>query len=240
MNKYLHTLFITTILITNLFSAAPVERYHVEPKELDKDILKNTIGILTLNSGIKRGLEFNSYRFENNSYDINKIISVSETIPISNFGYFSLVDTILFVQNYRYPILTVNTNYYEIVYDVKNDKRTWVNINNVENSFHTSLFYYDKIETYKRIYFDIFTFNFGDRKVYSEPDINSDYQVLQKADFDGKAIKVLEQDNEFLKIGIVKPEYDKEFNFLIEPIGWINIRDKDNNITIWIKMIDLS
>ena len=236
--KICKILIIIILHCTLLYADAPYEQYHVAYNDISKDVLKNTIGILTINSGVKKGMELKTYSKSEKKFIFDKILRVKETTPISNFGYHPPIDELHF-ENYRYPIVGKSGQYLQIVYDPKKNLKAWINIKEVKEKFFTSIVMLDSIKTPSPFFVDIFylTKN-GRRKLYKEPKNDADFIIISKNEPKYSMLKIIEQKNGFVKIGIVHINFET-LGETIEPIGWIKIRDNQGMLTIWIMDIDL-
>lgn len=221
-----------------LYADAPYEQYHVAYEDISKDVLKNTMGILTINSGIKKGAELKTYLKSGKKFTFNRILKVKETIPISNFGYHPPIEE-LDIENYRYPIVDKSDRYLQIVYDPKKNLKAWVNIKEVEENFYSTIVMLDNIKIPSNFFVDIFYFTkTGRRKIYNDAKKNADFTIISRDDYRDTLLRIMEQKNGFIKIGIVHVNFDTYEEF-IEPIGWIKVRDDRGLLTIWIKYVDL-
>lgn len=229
---------INLLFSLSLFADAPYEKYHVAYKDISKDVLKNTVGILTINSGIKKGTELKAYTRIEKQFSYNKTLKVKKTIPISNFGYHPPVDE-LCISNYRYPIVAKFEQYLCIVYDPIKNLKTWVNMKEVEENFYTSTVMVDSIKIPSSFFVDIFYFTkSGKRKLYKEPRNDAKYIIISKNESKYGLLKIIGQKKDFVKIGIVHVDFDT-YEESIEPIGWVKIRDGQGRLMFWIKYVDL-
>ncbi len=131
LSKILFLKFLFSIL---LFGDAPVERYHVTYSPGLRHTLKETTGILTINSGVKGGREIETYYKNDKDFKLSETLNViKETTPISNFGWQPILSDSL-VTNYRYTVTAEDGDYLEIVYDAKNGSKTWVNTKELEKT----------------------------------------------------------------------------------------------------------
>jgi len=240
INKILVMLTLGLWFAGPLFADAPYEKYHVTPESISKVVLRDTIGILTIVSGAdKTSTELNTYSRTIKSFTYSKKLKISETTPVSNFGYqdpqnppSSSIDT------YRYPIVAKSGQYLCIVYDPIKNKRAWINIKETEANFHSSIVMLENIETPSSFFIDIFYLAKKEGvKLYKEPSKNAGFTLLideQKYSL----LRILEQKGNFIRIGIVKvgPDTNPES---VESIGWIRIRDEQNMLMIWVKDEDL-
>ncbi|MEO0097430.1 MAG: hypothetical protein ABIK78_04975 [candidate division WOR-3 bacterium] len=221
-----------------LFADAPYEKYHIEYKDISKDVLKNTIGILTINSGIKKGTKLKGYFKKGKKFIYEKTLKVKKTIPISNFGFHPPIDE-LYIENYRYPIVDKFEQFLCIVYDPIRNLKIWVNIKEIEKNFYTDILMVDSIPIPNNFFINIFYFTEnGKRKVYKEPKNDADFIIISKDEYKYSLFKIIGQKDEFIKIGIFHFNYDTNEEW-IEPLGWIKIRDKYGRLMFWIKYVDL-
>lgn len=228
---------ISLLFSLSLFADAPYEKYHVAYEDISKDVLKNTIGILTINSGIKKGTELKTYSRNENHFTYRTSLLVKETIPISNFGYHPPIDE-LNIENYRYPIVAKFDQYLCIVYDPIKNLTTWVNIKEIEENFSTSIVMVDSIKTPSLFFVNIFYFTkTGKRKLYQEPQNDAKFTIISKNESKYHLLKIIEQRKDFVKIGVVHVDFDT-YKESIEPIGWVRIRDDQGRLMFWIADVD--
>ena len=69
------------------FADAPYEKYHVPYKDISREVLQNTIGVLTINTGAKKGTTLRIYLRLADRFVPDSLLDISKTIPVSNFGY---------------------------------------------------------------------------------------------------------------------------------------------------------
>jgi len=234
LNKILFFQLFFSIL---LFGDAPVEKYHVTYSSELKQILKETIGILTINSGVKGGRKIETYSKNDKDFKLSETLDViKETTPVSNFGWQPILSDSL-VTNYRYPVTAENGDYLEIVYDAKKGSKTWVNTKELEKNFYLTIIMIDSISTPLNFWVDIFYFtNSGKRKVYEQPNRNSNFKIISKKE-QKHLLEIIEQKGEFIKLGIVHYNYETSED-KIEPIGWVRTRDNEGMLMFWIKLVD--
>jgi hypothetical protein len=220
-----------------LLADAPYEKYHLFYQEISKDVLRKTIGILTISSGIKKGTELKTYSKSGNKYIFDKIIKPKETIPISNFGYHPSFHE-PYIENYRYPIVFRSDPFLCIVYDPKKNLKTWVNLEEVGRDFYILRVFLDSLSISEDLFVDVFYFTGSvKRKVYKEPENGADFSVISEDEHKYSAFKVIEQKDGFIKIGIFRWDADPLKEEPVEPIGWIKIRDDKGYVTVWVKYI---
>lgn len=220
------------------FADAPYEKYHVTCKEISKDVLKNTIGILTIYSGDNKGTQLRTYLRSGKQFTYNKSLEVKEeTIPISAFGYHPPIDESCI--GGRYPIVEKSARYLRIVYNPIKNLEAWFSIDDLEENFYTSIIMLDKIDTSSRFFVNIFCFTqSGKRKLYKEPKEDANFIIILKDEHKHSLLKIMEQKNDFVRIGILHVDFSTNKKS-IEPIGWISIRDNRAMLTIWIEDADL-
>jgi hypothetical protein len=237
-----NTAKIILISIASIFCAlplladAPYERYHVSYKDISEDILKETIGILTINSGVKKGKKVRTYLRTEDKFTFDKVLKIEETTPVSNYGYQPPIDE-LGIENYRFPVVAKVDQYLCIVYEPKKNLRGWINLGEMEQDFYTDLVILDSIPVPSEFFVDIFYFtDDGIREIYK--DIDKAAVTISKELFEGSLLKVTDQKNGFIKIegpAFINHDIGKG---QIELSGWIRIRDDRGNLTIWIIDVD--
>jgi hypothetical protein len=223
---------------------APYEQYHVPPGKVIKGILKKTIGILTISSGAetKEGKELKIYKripqragadqFQNDG----KLSVVTDTRPVSNFGYHPPIDERYF-DNYRYPITAKSGKFVRIVHHSLEKSETWVNPDEVKNDFGQVSVVMLKHLKKSPFYADIFYFSAtGVRKLYKKPSKDSEYSLIKEKDHENSLLTIIDQKGEFVRIGASNSDPGGE---PISPLGWIRIRDNAGALTIWTKNFHL-
>lgn len=240
INTCMIAVVISLLCSQPLFADGPYETYHVAIDDISKDVLKNSIGILTINAGIKKGMELKTFVRDEEQFTYVKNLKVrGETTPISNFGLRPPIDT-SYISNYRYPIVGKVNHYLCIVYDPKRNIKAWVNKNAIEENFSgVSVIIIDSLKTPSSFFVDIFYFTkSGRRKLYQESKNDADFIVISKDEHKYSLLRIIEQKNGFVRIGIAYVDYSAGQES-IEPIGWIRIRNNQGMLMIWVKYVDL-
>ncbi len=223
------------------------ERYHVKSTNICKEVLRNTIGILTINSGVKKGSELKIYSKSKEDFIYERILKVRKTIPVSNFGYYDSdyvsypVDTTrIDIENYRYPI--INDSHYpfmNIMYDPIKKLKAWVNLEEVQKDFYIDIIKLDSIPIPTPFFVDIFCLTQeGKRKIYKGSKEDSNFYYIFEDQH--REFRIIEQKGDFIRLEELihfEPNEPPEETF--ESIGWIKIRDSDGLLTIWIRLVDL-
>ncbi len=238
INKIIALIIVSLLYSLSIFADAPYEKYHIAYKDISKDVLKSTIGILTVNSVVRKVVKLKTYSRDGKQFIYNKTLKIKETIPISNYGYHPPIDK-WHISNYRYPILAKFEEYLCIVYDPIKNLKIWVNTKEIEENVYTSIVMSDSIKTPDSFFVDIFCFtNSGSRKVYKEPQNDADFIILAKYQFKYLLLKIIEQRNGFIKVGSFHLNHDTDKK-TIEPLGWVRIKDNQGMFMIWINNVDL-
>jgi hypothetical protein len=233
---------ITLIILHPLTTWAdgPTEQYHVPRGKVIKEILKKTVGILTIRSGKKNGTELKTYKripqkvgadqFQNDG----KLAVATDTRPVSNFGY-QTPDNEHQIENYRYPITAKSGKFVRIVYDSLGKSEAWVNLDEVEKDFEIKALMLKRIKAPSPFYVDIFYFSAtGVRKLYSKPSRDPEYSLIREKDHKYSELTIIDQKGEFVKVGASDGDEKS-----IKPLGWIRIRDDHGALTIWIEDVHL-
>lgn len=133
-----------------LFSGGYGELYRIKSTDIAEEVLKNTTGILTINSGAdKKGLELRIYSKSKSDFSYKGILKAKNTLPISDWGSLPREDddTLMkLVTNYKYPIINELYPFINIVYDPIKNLSAWVNLKEVEKDFYVSIVKFDSIE----------------------------------------------------------------------------------------------
>ncbi len=224
-----------------LLSDQAYEKFHVPYSDGLAPVLKKTTGVLTINSypeGMKRGTELRIYAKKGKSFSYLRTLKVfEETIPVSNCGYESWVERRI-IQYFRYPIIDRSGKFLRICYNPVRFLEGWVDLEEVQQEFETSIINLDSIQTPSSFFIDIFHFSPEGRcKVYSRLDANSDFTLLSKDNPKYFVFRILELKGEYAKIAAVLGMGNGEEPR--ETLGWIRLRDKRGALAIWIMCADL-
>ena len=223
-------------VIPNIIAGHPEEKIHISTKDLNTEHLKDAIGIITLNSGIRGGISLNLY--EDNYLKAGLLNIRDNSKPISNYGYHPPVDTL--VSNYRFLVLEENDEYYKIAFDYHDPKAYWVDKKELNDKFYNRIKYLNKIQTKHGEFISLFGLtNMNQRKIYSDPSTSSDFKIITKDEYQDKLIKIVEQKGEYIKIAIAVKNKQLQTEEIGEILGWIRIRDNQGRLNIWIIKMDL-
>ncbi len=163
-------LFILFVLTMNALNAdAPYERYYMEFSDSLKVILKQTKGILTVNSR-ESGCDTFTLFEENggNFKKIKKIDVLNESVPISNFGYEQPIQK-NYVTAYRFAVISKNDRYVQVIYNIRKNLSAWLSFEELNKKYSIMLIIFDEnVNLTKALNFvSIYRFTLsGKRKVY--------------------------------------------------------------------------
>jgi len=217
---------------------APYEQYHVIYDDIANGVLENTIGILTISSGVKKGEGFQTYLQNDGKFTPHLMLQVKrETRPISHFGYAQSADPS--VSNYRFPVIKRQEHFVCLIYDPVKNLQAWINLQELTGNFYYTLVMFDslaaKLNSYEFV--DIFPFTKnGKRKLYQQPQPDARFTIISKDDLRYRQLKVVAQKDGYLQVGALSQINEKEAK--INPIGWIRIRDDERRLMIWIVAVD--
>jgi len=226
------------LFILPTFADAPSEKYHVAYRDISTEVLQNTIGILTINPGAKKGTSLRIYLRQADRFVPDSLLKVLETTPISNFGYHNPEGTSK-IENYRYPIIEMIGRHARIVYDPVKNLSAWIDLDEMEKDFFTTVTLLNALNESLPYYVDIFCFTESSRrKIYKSPAKGAEYFIAAKSDRRYGLLKVMEIGEGFVKVG--NPRFNSESFELegVDPIGWMRIRDDQGRLTFWINDAD--
>ncbi|MCP4969139.1 MAG: hypothetical protein GY932_00925 [Arcobacter sp.] len=234
-NNFKKLILLFFLLIGYIYGNGPEERYHITCDEFKNLQHQNIKGILTVNTHAdKIAGSIKIYSLNKNKFHYEKsIVVLKETIPVSNYGYGMHGLDGKTVHNFRFPILDTLSNYYLIVYDCKKNLQAWIDIKDVNKSYGTKIVMMDNLVGSNKYYIDLFYCNDRKINIYKKPDINFELEISLK-DY---AIKVINQKGNWIEIAYVGLNHDT-YEYIIEPIGWIEMKNEKNQIIFWIKYID--
>lgn len=252
------TMVLGVMLAPKATAEAPYEEYHVSRSSISVPILRDTIGVLTITSGVKRGKKLLAYRKNHQAWLFDRTINAIDTKPVSNFGYHPqpiveetgserlALDVIQGgdfnshaapadedISSYRFPILKRSGQFLEIAIDPVKDSRVWVSTGDLVKGFHFEEVYFSDLTHLKELLVDP---SFGElgasRQVYKKPSFSSVSTPLKRGFY-----KVLAEKNGFIQLAksFEDEEGGKEH---LQPIGWIPIRGPDGTLSIWIALED--
>ncbi len=220
-----------------LFADAPSEHFHVKYEEIAPRVLRDAIGILTINSRAKAGQEIQTYELEGKEFKAGRKLKIkTETKPVSNFGYVWAEQ----IEDYRYPIVTRQERFYCIVSDPVTDLRVWINLDDLKPSFTYGVVMIDTFTPGHGAMTPINIFHFtqsGRRKLYAQPDAQATFSIVSNQDYPYRRFYVQEQQGNFIKVAWAIHDHASD-SLKIEALGWIKIRDKVGRLTFWFEMYD--
>jgi hypothetical protein len=276
-----------------LRAEAPFEQYHVAVDSIAQDVLKETIGILTINSGAS-DVSLPALHIEHDSISSVDTVSVQkETLPLSNFGYAKRVhltsrelDSLLgdmkdqlgsaishdrdgieidvselsakqkemlggplwhrlqrlsflqsrYVSNYRYPVTGVSGDTLEIVIDPTTDQRIRFRPADLSESVNHRIVWVDSLgRAGNTLLMDCFKLAEGDTiRLFAEPSLQSQSELINDSQYG--YFDIVDQQDGFVRAGV--SHQDPSGDWVTEPLGWIEIRDNQGRLRIWIVMQD--
>lgn len=218
-----------------IFADSPFENYQTAYKDIKPSVMRDTIGVLTINANWGWEPEFHVDDVqiplcEKNiaSFTDSGTISLQKnTAWLTSYGYSG-------IGSYRFPLIADTDNHCCIVVDPKGDKRIWINkkklSESLENGFELQLF-----DSLKNAQVDLFYFTDSKKKkLYNSPAKDSTFTVI-----DEKTHPVLiaaETKNGFVRL--VVPNDDPESQAEPKSVGWARIRDNEGLMTIWLIVSD--
>lgn len=229
------TIITSVILALFLFATgvkadAPYEVYHVSKSSISVVVLRDSIGVLSVSSGQKRGTEFNTYRVVNSTWVADRVIRATETVPVSDFDYRPPMDS-PYINGYRYPVLKTDGVYLKIVINPITAESVWVNRTELKAKFVVHEKYFDDLAHLGEFYVDPF-FGVPDstRPVFKEPSLSAkETDVIHSGTF----YKVVAQKKDFIQIAVEVWE-DSEDHPIRKTIGWIPVHDSSGLLTVWV------
>jgi len=233
-------MFVGGVLCLSAFAETPYEKYHVAYKKISREVLRNTVGILTISSGAQKGTTLRTYLWVADQFIPAAEIKVIETTPISSFGDHAASDSTS-IAKYRYPIIETIDPYARIVYDPVNDRSAWINLDETKKLFSSvTVTRLNELSASLPLYVDIFCFtNSGRRKVYKSPRADDGYFIVARSEERYGRLKVMELGEGYLKLG--QPRFNQTSFELeaVDPVGWIRIRDDQGQLTFWLKSVEV-
>lgn len=229
----------TGLLCLPTFADAPGEAFHVAYQDISREVLRRTIGILTINSRARQESTLQTYSGEAGQLVPAALLQIAQTTPISNFGYHPPHDSGSF-ENYRYPIVEKAGSHVKFVYNPVKNLSAWIDLAETEKHFSTSVTMLHDLNALRPFFIDIFHFTENrKRKFYRHPGKPDDFFIVEESRIPYGLLKVMDMREGYLQLG--KPHFnDSTFEIeSIEPVGWIRMRDDSGQITFWVRDEDL-
>ncbi len=204
------------------------EESPIDYEDVPQVIFKNAIGILEY--GSKEYDYIQTYLKKNNAtWVLGSKIYSDDTIPIMRI-LISGVD--MPFTDSQFPVMNEKGNYLEIVYDCENDKRAWINRKEIPGGVDIFSFSDDKFESGTCV--NIFFGGQKKRRFYDTPSFNAKYKNYPGEnlahDMTIEDFNIVKKKGNWIKISgncYEKPSV---------PLGWIPIKDKNGNLTIWLTL----
>jgi hypothetical protein len=247
-----------------LRAEAPFEQYHVAVDSIAQDVLKETIGILTINSGAS-DVSLPALHIEHDSISSVDTVSVQkETLPLSNFGYAKRVhltsrelDSLLGdMKDQLGSAISHDRDGIEIDVSELSAKQKemlggplWHRLQRLSflQSRYVSNYRYpvtgvsgDTLEividpTGNTLLMDCFKLTGGDTiRLFAEPSLQSQSELINDSQYG--YFDIVDQQDGFVRAGV--SHQDPSGDWVTEPLGWIEIRDNQGRLRIWIVMQD--
>jgi hypothetical protein len=242
---------------TVLTADAAVETYFVDSREFQEAVLRDTIGVLTISvpeeehethaagDATHAAGVLLTYRLETDGrFTPAGHISVRTLKGVNGWHYSS---TFLF----RVPIVRSESDYLEIVADVRADSRVWISIDGVRRFWSSPSDPRRAFITWLRadqpriacgegdVYppaFDVFYLIGGqNRRLYDTPSMSGKIRILAAGSplLDGIVFITAHQ------AGFGRVEVLKDVSSTPRFIGWIRLRDDQGRLTVWPISYDL-
>ena len=230
--KYLFVFILFSLgLHYSVLADGPDEWIHIKPDNIPTDLLKKTIGIITLNSGIKGGTSLNV--FDDNFKLLKRINLRDNSKPISNFGY--RYDNGPSISNFRYPIIALNKSFVKVSLDFEDSTTYWLSLDEIYSNFYLDFKFFQALVTDSEEFVSLFTLTtLNERKAFKLPSDNSDFIIITRAEYETSLISIVSQEGDFIKIGLVIFNRDNYEIELVKELGWIKIHDENGTLNIWI------
>jgi hypothetical protein len=150
---------------------APTELYHVNRSSISVSVLRDSIGILTINSGNRKGRFLHTYKLMAGKFAPDKGIAALKTTPVSNFGYHPSANSEE-VASYRYPIVRKEADFIEIAIDPVSPTLVWINSRDLDREFITEADYFDDFRPKEGLIDS--SFFAPNTKIFKEPSLSSE------------------------------------------------------------------
>jgi hypothetical protein len=211
----------------------PSETCYLGWKEIAPTVLRDAIGAVSVWRGqVEDAVPTGSWmlatfeRKGGNSFASGPKVPVEQTRPVS--GWDSEGQALR-----QYPVVQRAGLFVLAVLDARSDRRAWLRIEKKQRSIDYLRYAgLTEPEAYRDQTIELFRLARGLRRLYSRPMLGAPYKVLSETpgsrNYVGDDLKVVAVRGNFAQVAkILGP--DK----LSEPLGWVEIRDREGRITIW-------
>lgn len=240
MLRLFHLLLILCcfLQVSPVSADAPYETFNVKYREIAPSVLRDTIGVVTINADFSwengysvKDVELKAYDKVAGSFVASEVISLQkQTVALSSFGYSG-------IGSYRFPMTKEEGDYCRIVIDPKSDRRIWINnqmqAKGLENGLEKT--HFDDLKNLVAVDLFVFT-DSGKKKLYAEPSRESSFVVIDSKKH--AFLLVAEVKNGFVRLvseeAITLQSEDGKAPTTPQTLGWARIRDNEGLLTLWI------
>ncbi len=247
--KKLLLIFLATMITTipsQSHSDAPVETYFLEKTQIPDNVLRETKAVLTVNM-----IDPKTYAEYYNQPNINQAPYISVYKKVGNsFKKMGVLEKVQIKTPtggeygpsawYRFPVTNSKREYFEIIYDILEHKKCWVNFSELKSSLSgekPGLDWFTTRSSSEPVSVDIFFLTRNKEiRVYTSPTSGSPSQALTpqseilrtSAVYDARAFQIIESKNGFGHLGV-----NQGCDRPARSIGWIRLRDENGRLLVW-------
>lgn len=228
------------------YSDAPVETYFLEKTQIPDNVLRETKAVLTVNiidpkayaeyynqPNLKLAPYITVYKKTGNSFKKMGILEKAQikTPTGGNYGPSTW---------YRFPVTNSKGEYFEIIYDISEHKKCWVNFSELKSSLSGEkpvLDWFTTQPSSEPVSVDIFFLTRNKEiRVYTSPTSGSPSQALTPQSdilrtsevYDDRAFQIIERKNGFGHLGV-----NQGCDRPARSVGWIRLRDENGRLLVW-------
>jgi hypothetical protein len=228
------------------YSDAPVETYFLEKTQIPDNVLKETKAVLTVSiidpkayaeyynqPNMKQAPYITVYKKAGNSFKKIGVLGKAQ-IKTPTGGHYGPGAW------YRFPVTHSKGEYLEVIYDILEHQKCWINFSELKSSLSgekPALDWFTTQSSSEPVSVDIFFLTRNKEiRVYTSPTSRSPSQgltpqseILRTSEvYDARAFQIIERKNGFGKF-VVNQGCDRPGR----SIGWIRLRDENGRLLVW-------
>jgi hypothetical protein len=226
---------IILLISGTLCSAAtekPREEYYLSRQDIAPSVLRETIGMVSVWRGQveDRAPEgpwmISTFERKGSFFKSGRAVPMKETRPISGWDFTGQALR-------QYPVVQRDGLFVLAVLDAQSDQRAWLRVE--KKPWNIDYLHYAGVaepEAYSGLTIDLYHLAPGSRRLYAEPRPDAPFRIASpepdSRGYLGGDLKVVKIHGNFAQVARILGT-----NQLSNPLGWIEIRDREGRLTIW-------
>jgi hypothetical protein len=222
------------LIVNSFFVPAAIaemsDSYNIRSTKISEQVLKDSIGVLTVSPMAGGGPNIKVYRHSDDKFVFWKSLSVlQQTKAVS--GFECRPDR--YPQNSftcHFPLVAQIDNFFLIVINPETNRRAWINRKEAEKDWSIDITFFEASHPKCcEDLVDIFFFTESDkRNLYQHPSPDSPFKVIGREAATCVVLKTFR--NGFVQLAHIG---DKSTNKPERSLGWVRLRDDKGRLTVW-------